>query len=133
MNVFKKLSLSYQFTVLLLLLIAVASIAGYLIGSSVYVSEIRNQARTVADLRARGIDLIMDNVPQPFDFTVNEAMLEAMMLAVSGTDESRLSDDDLLARLLADRGQIDVAQPGQHAVVVPGHRYPAGYVDTRAP
>ena len=68
----------------------------------------------VADLRARGIDLIMDNVPQPFDFTVNEATLEAMMLAVSGTDESRLSDDDLLDIL-------------QSANFTPRLLYPSGF------
>ena len=50
----------------------------------------------LADLAARNVDLVMDNVPQPFDFSVNEATLEAMMLAVSGADSSRLSDDDLL-------------------------------------
>ncbi len=50
MNVFKKLSLSYQFTLILIVLALVAAMASYLIGSSVYVSEIRNQARTVADM-----------------------------------------------------------------------------------
>lgn len=50
MNAFKKLSLSYQFTILLLALAAIGAVAVYFIGSSVYVSEIRNQARTVADM-----------------------------------------------------------------------------------
>ena len=38
----------------------------------------------------------------------------------------------LLLRLLADRGQIDVTQPCQHAVVVPGYRDLAGHVDSGA-
>ncbi|HQE38101.1 MAG TPA: hypothetical protein PLC55_02375 [Zoogloea sp.] len=50
MNSFKKLPLSYQFTLLLLALAVIAAIGGYLIGASVYVSETRNQARTVADM-----------------------------------------------------------------------------------
>jgi predicted amino acid dehydrogenase len=68
----------------------------------------------VADLRARHVDLIMDTVPQPFDFTVNEATLEAMMLAVSDTDESRLTDDDLLEIL-------------QSAEFSPRLLYPSGF------
>jgi len=50
MNAFKKLPLSYQFAILLLGLACIAALSGYLIGSSVYVSETRNQARTVADM-----------------------------------------------------------------------------------
>ncbi|WP_374265218.1 DUF3365 domain-containing protein [Zoogloea sp.] len=50
MNAFKKLPLSYQFALLLLGLAAIAAVGSYLIGSSVYISETRNQARTVADM-----------------------------------------------------------------------------------
>lgn len=50
MNAFKKLPLSYQFAILLLGLACIAALSAYLIGSSVYVSETRNQARTVADM-----------------------------------------------------------------------------------
>jgi len=50
MNAFKKLPLSYQFAILLFGLACIAALSGYLIGSSVYVSETRNQARTVADM-----------------------------------------------------------------------------------
>ena len=50
MIAFKKLPLSYQFAILLSGLACIAALSGYLIGSSVYVSETRNQARTVADM-----------------------------------------------------------------------------------
>ena len=50
MTAFKKLSLSFQFIVLLIGLACIAAVASYLVGSSVYVSETRNQARTVADM-----------------------------------------------------------------------------------
>ena len=50
MNAFKKLSLSFQFILLLIVLAGIAGVASYLVGSSVYVSETRNQARTVADM-----------------------------------------------------------------------------------
>lgn len=50
MIAFKKLPLSYQFAILLFGLACIAALSGYLIGSSVYVSETRNQARTVADM-----------------------------------------------------------------------------------
>ena len=38
----------------------------------------------------------------------------------------------LLARFLADGGQVDVGEPGQHAVVVAGHRDVAGHIDAGA-
>ncbi|HPX36773.1 MAG TPA: dehydrogenase, partial [Mycobacterium sp.] len=48
-------------------------------------------------LRERGVDLILDDVPQPFDdVVVNEPTLEALMLVAGQAEESRLSDDDLL-------------------------------------
>lgn len=50
MNAFKKLSLSYQFILLMLGLAIIAALSAYSIGSSVYISETRNQARTVADM-----------------------------------------------------------------------------------
>lgn len=51
----------------------------------------------LGSLRDRGIDLILDDVPQPFaHVVVNEATLEALMLVAGEADESRLSDDDLL-------------------------------------
>lgn len=52
----------------------------------------------LADLAARGVDLVLDVTPQPFDVTVTGAVLEAIMLAsVSGP----LSDDDLLDMIVS--------------------------------
>ncbi len=52
-----------------------------------------------ADLRARGVSIVLDDVPQPFGETINEAVLEAMMLAAAGASE--LTDDDLLDMIVA--------------------------------
>jgi predicted amino acid dehydrogenase len=62
-----------------------------LAGKTLVTSAI-SEAR-LTDLAARGVDLVLDATPQPFDITVTTAVLEAMMLAsVSGP----LTDDDLL-------------------------------------
>ena len=50
MNAFKKLSCHFQFILLLIVLAGICRVASHLVGSSVYVSETRNQARTVADM-----------------------------------------------------------------------------------
>lgn len=66
-------------------------------------------------LRERGIDLVLDDVPQPFDdVVVNEATLEALMLVAGQTEESRLSDDDLLEMI-------------QSAQLQPRILYPSGF------
>ena len=66
-------------------------------------------------LRERGIDLILDDVPQPFaSVVVNEATLEALMLVAGQTEESRLSDDDLLEMI-------------QSAQLQPRILYPSGF------
>ncbi|HEX2893627.1 MAG TPA: dehydrogenase [Marmoricola sp.] len=55
-------------------------------------------ADRLAELAGRGVDLVVDSTPQPFDVTVSAAMLEAMMLAsVSGP----LTDDDLLEMIVS--------------------------------
>ncbi|MFN8193419.1 MAG: dehydrogenase [Nocardioidaceae bacterium] len=49
----------------------------------------------LAELGSRGVDMVLDTVPQPFEQTVVAAVLEAMMLAlVAGSGE--LTNDDLL-------------------------------------
>ncbi len=54
----------------------------------------------VAELAARGVDLVVDATPQPFDVTVTAATLEAMMLAVvAGSGE--LTNDDLLDMIVS--------------------------------
>ncbi len=49
----------------------------------------------LGELAERGVDLVLDAVPQPFAMTVNAAVLEAMMLAVVG-EGAQLTHDDLL-------------------------------------
>jgi predicted amino acid dehydrogenase len=62
-----------------------------LAGKTLVTSAI-SEAR-LTDLAARGVDLVLDATPQPFDITVTTAVLEAMMLAsVAGP----LTNDDLL-------------------------------------
>lgn len=52
-------------------------------------------ADQLAELGDRGVDMVLDCVPQPFDdVTVTAAVLEAMMQAVAGG--GRLTDDDML-------------------------------------
>ena len=52
-------------------------------------------ADQLAELGDRGVDMVLDCVPQPFeDVTVTAAVLEAMMQAVVGG--GRLTDDDML-------------------------------------
>lgn len=54
----------------------------------------------LAELAGRGVDMVLDSTPQPFDVTVNAAMLEAMMIAaVSGSGP--LTDDDLLDMIVS--------------------------------
>jgi predicted amino acid dehydrogenase len=55
-------------------------------------------AERLAELAGRGVDMVLDATPQPFDVTVSAAVLEAMMLAaVSGV----LTNDDLLDMIVA--------------------------------
>jgi predicted amino acid dehydrogenase len=66
-------------------------------------------------LRERGVDLILDDVPQPFEkVVVNEATLEALMLVAGEAEESRLTDDDLLEMI-------------QSAELEPRILYPSGF------
>lgn len=72
-------------------------------------------AERLNSLRERGIDLILDDVPQPFGkVVVNEATLEALMLVAGEAEESRLSDDDLLEMI-------------QSAELRPRILYPSGF------
>jgi len=55
----------------------------------------------LAEFAARGVDMVLDTTPQPFeDVTVNAAMLEAMMLACVPRARS-LTDDDLLDMIVS--------------------------------
>jgi predicted amino acid dehydrogenase len=48
----------------------------------------------LAELGSRGVDMVLDSVPQPFSVTVSAAVLEAMMQAIVGG--GALTHDDLL-------------------------------------
>jgi predicted amino acid dehydrogenase len=54
----------------------------------------------LAELGSRGVDLVIDSTPQPFDLTINAAMLEAMMVAATA-DQRSLTNDDLLDMIVA--------------------------------
>lgn len=54
----------------------------------------------LAELGSRGVDMVLDSTPQPFDVTVNTALLEAMMLATA-SGGSELTNDDLLDMIVA--------------------------------
>jgi predicted amino acid dehydrogenase len=56
----------------------------------------------LAELADRGVDLVVDMTPQPFDVVVDAPLLEALMVAAVGHG-STLTDDDLLD-LIVDAG-----------------------------
>ncbi|WP_110180549.1 dehydrogenase [Nocardioides solisilvae] len=56
----------------------------------------------LADLGDRGVDLVVDVVPQPFRVTVTAAVLEALMhAAVHRSASGALTDDDLLEMIVS--------------------------------
>ena len=57
-------------------------------------------AERLADLGSRGVDMVLDTVPQPFEVTVNAGVLEAMMVAVAPSEEG-LTNDDLLEMIVS--------------------------------
>ncbi|HYN29130.1 MAG TPA: dehydrogenase [Dermatophilaceae bacterium] len=63
-------------------------------GKSVVTSAISEER--LGDLGDLDVDMVLDTTPQPFDFTINAAILEAMMLAASSSPLGRLTNDDLL-------------------------------------
>lgn len=52
----------------------------------------------LADLAGRGVNMVLDTTPQPFDVTVTPALLEAMMLASAAGSPT---NDDLLEMIVA--------------------------------
>ncbi|HEY0902716.1 MAG TPA: dehydrogenase, partial [Marmoricola sp.] len=54
----------------------------------------------LAELGDRGVDMVVDVTPQPFDVTVSAAVLEALMLATVHAS-GRLTNDDLLEMIVA--------------------------------
>jgi predicted amino acid dehydrogenase len=72
---------------------------GNLRGKSVVTSAISDER--LAELTALDVDMVLDSTPQPFDFTVTAAILEAMMLAASSSPLGRLTNDDLLDMIVS--------------------------------
>jgi predicted amino acid dehydrogenase len=65
------------------------------------------------ELGKRGVDLVLDDTPQPFDgITINSAVLEALMLAATGAAEAKLTDDDLLDMITSSDLQPRQLYPG---------------------
>ncbi|HEX7717942.1 MAG TPA: dehydrogenase, partial [Marmoricola sp.] len=81
-----------------------------LAGKTVITSAISPER--LADLGDRGVDLVVDSTPQPFEQTITAAALEAMMIAsVSGA----LTDDDLLDMIVGAGLEPRLLQPnGPH-------------------
>ncbi len=65
----------------------------------------------LADLADRDVDMVVDSTPQPFPFTVTSAVLEALMTATADTGGGRLSEDDLLDRIVSAGLAPRVLQP----------------------
>ncbi len=54
----------------------------------------------LAELAGRGVDMVLDATPQPFQVTVSAAVLEAMMVA-SASGSGTLTNDDLLDMIVS--------------------------------
>lgn len=57
-------------------------------------------ADRLTELGDRGVDLVLDTTPQPFDVPVNAGVLEAMMLAIA-SEPGHLTNDDLLEMIVS--------------------------------
>ena len=64
----------------------------------------------VAELARLGVDMVVDCTPRPFDFVVDPAVLEAMMLVASSAT-GELSSDDMLDTIVAAGLQPRVLAP----------------------
>ncbi len=69
-----------------------------LAGKTLVTSSISEER--LAELGSRGVDMVLDSTPQPFDVTVNTALLEAMMLATTSSP-GELTNDDLLDMIVS--------------------------------
>ena len=72
---------------------------GDLRGKSIVTSSISDDR--LAEIAEHDVDMVLDSTPQPFDFTITAAVLEAMMLAASGSPMGRLTNDDLLDMIVS--------------------------------
>jgi predicted amino acid dehydrogenase len=69
-----------------------------LAGKTIITSAISDDR--LAELASRGVDLVLDTTPQPFQVTVEAAVLEAMMV-VGAQNGDRLTNDDLLDMIVS--------------------------------
>ncbi|RLU00707.1 dehydrogenase [Ketobacter sp.] len=73
-----------------------------LAGKTIITSSI-SEAR-LQDLRDKGVDMVLDYSPQPFqDHTISIVVLEAMIMAATGHHHQQVTDDDLL-EIISDLG-----------------------------
>jgi predicted amino acid dehydrogenase len=72
---------------------------GTLRGKSVVTTALSDER--LAELAELDVDMVLDSTPQPFDFTITTAVLEAMMLAASSSPLGRLTNDDLLDMIVS--------------------------------
>ncbi|MFM2437938.1 MAG: hypothetical protein RLZ55_755 [Actinomycetota bacterium] len=69
----------------------------------------------LAELAGRGVDIVLDSTPQPFEgVTVSAAALEAMMLALVGASSAGLTNDDLLDIIVSAGLEPRVLYPSGH-------------------
>jgi predicted amino acid dehydrogenase len=68
----------------------------------------------LAALAAKDVDMVLDSTPQPFDVTINAAVLEAMMLAASSSPLGRLTNDDLLDMVVSGGLEPRLLYPNGH-------------------
>jgi predicted amino acid dehydrogenase len=68
-------------------------------GKSVITTAVSDER--LADIAALDVDMVLDATPQPFDVTINVAVLEAMMVAASSSPLGRLTNDDLLDMIVS--------------------------------
>jgi predicted amino acid dehydrogenase len=68
-------------------------------GKSVVSTAISDER--LAYLASLDVDMVLDSTPQPFDFTITAAVLEAMMVAASSSPLGRLTNDDLLDMIVS--------------------------------
>ena len=70
-----------------------------LAGKVVVTSAISDER--LAELASRGVDMVLDTTPQPFNVTVSAAVLEAMMLSIASNASGHLTNDDLLDMIVS--------------------------------
>ena len=78
-------------------------------GKSVITTAVSGER--LADIAALDVDMVLDATPQPFDVTINVAVLEAMMVAASSSPLGRLTNDDLLDMIVSSGLQPRVLYP----------------------